>query len=388
MNRFSNWLTIILLLGSGGVYRAALADESGHVAPRMKQFVDAQTISGAVTLVAQHGKVLSLNAVGLADIATNRPMRSDTLFWIASMTKPITATAVMILQDEGKLTVDEPVGKYLPEFIGVKLPNGSQLARPLTIADLLSHTSGVTAPAADSIGRNATLAETVAAIAKQPLQFEPGKEWKYGLGLSVAGRIVEVASGLPFDEFLQNRIFRPLQMHDTTFNPTIEQHERLAIVYRWDRDTKRLAPASSVLNRGFGGERGVPNPSGGLCSTAGDCFRFFQMIASNGELDGQRIVSAMAVKQMTAVRTGELPAGHSPGMGWSLGWGVVREPTGLTAALSPGTYGHGGAFGTLVWIEPQRDAVLILMISRSDLNPVQESNVRGEFAKAALAELK
>jgi CubicO group peptidase (beta-lactamase class C family) len=387
MSRFCIWLSIVLGLASG-VCRAALADEPDAVAARMRQFVDEQVLSGAVTLVAQHGQNVSLNAIGLADMATSRPMRSDTLFWIASMTKPITATAVMILQDEGKLAVDDAVSKYLPEFRNVKLANGRQPARPVTIADLLTHTSGVAAPAAYHVGRNSTLAETAAAIAEQPLQFEPGTEWKYGLGLSVAGRVVEVVSGQPFDEFVQKRIFGPLQMRDTTFNPTAEQRERLATIYRWDRDVNQLAPATSALNRGFDGERRVPNPSGGLCATALDCFRFFQAIANGGELAGQQIVSRAAVKQMTAIRTGQLPAGHSPGMGWSLGWGVVREPTGLTAALSRGSYGHGGAFGTLVWIEPKRDAVLILMISRSDLNPVQESNVRGEFAKAAIAELR
>jgi CubicO group peptidase (beta-lactamase class C family) len=220
------------------------------------------------------------------------------------------------------------------------------------------------------------------------LQFEPGSQWKYGSGLTAVGRIIEVASGQPFDRFLEERIFRPLKMADTTFYPTAEQRGRLATVYRWDRDNKRLAAAAIGVNREPSQERRAPNPSGGLCSTAPDYFRFLQMIANGGELEGQRIVSQSAVKQMTALHTGEMTAGHSPGMGWTLGWGIVREPTGLTAALSAGSFGHGGAFGTQAWIEPKLDAVMILMIARSDMNPTQETTVRGAFAASAVVTIK
>jgi len=354
----------------------------------MQQFVEDRTLNGAVTLIAQHGKVVSLNATGLADIDSNRPMQPDTIFWIASMTKPITATAVMILQDEKKLSVDDPAGKYLPEFNSVKLADGSPPKRPITIADLLSHTSGVANPSPGSLNANPTLAEISAAIAREPLQFEPGSQWKYGSGLTVAGRIVEVVSGQPFDRFLEERVFQPLKMPDTTFYPTAQQRQRLAVVYRWDRENKRLAAADIAANRGPSQERRAPNPSGGLCSTAPDYYRFLQMIASGGELEGQRILSQSAVKQMTTLTTGHMAAGHSAGMGWTLGWGIVREPTGLTAALSPGSFGHGGAFGTHAWIEPKLDAVLILMIGRSDMNPTQEAHVRGTFAGSAVAAIK
>jgi CubicO group peptidase (beta-lactamase class C family) len=385
--------TMKSLLATVGVLIAVCAstcaeDQRTPVATAMQQLVEDKTVSGTVTLVATHGKVISLQASGLADIDANRPMRPDTIFWIASMTKPITATALMILQDEKRLSVDDPAGKYLPEFNSVKLADGSPPKRPITIADLLSHTSGVANPAVGSLGANPTLAEITAAIAREPLQFEPGSQWKYGSGLTAVGRIIEVVSGQPFDRFLDERIFRPLKMPDTTFYPTAEQRQRLATVYRWDRDSKRLAPADISTNREPRQERRAPNPSGGLCSTAPDYYRFLQMIANGGELEGRRIVSQSAVKQMTALYTGEMPAGDSPGMGWSLGWDIVREPTGLTAALSPGSFGHGGAFGTQAWIEPKLEALLIMMIARSDMNPTQEATVRGAFATAAIATIK
>jgi len=364
------------------------AEPLSPVAARMQQFVEDKTVSGAVTLVARHGKVVHLKAVGLADIEAQRAMQPDSLFWIASMTKPITATAVMILQDQGKLSVADPAGKYIPELNSVTVTGGGPPKRPVTIADLLSHTSGVANPAADSLGANPTLAEISLAISKQPLQFEPGSQWKYGSGLTAAGRIVEIVSGQPFDAFLEEQIFRPLGMKDTTFYPTSEQRQRLAIIYRFDKETQRLLPATSALNAEPKMERRAPNPSGGLCSTASDYYRFYQMILSGGKLDGPRIVSAAAIKQMTAIHTGELKAGFSLGMGWALGWGVVREPTAPNAMLSAGSYGHGGAYGTIGWIDPQRDAVLVLMIARSDMNPAQESGIRGAFQQIAVEQLK
>jgi CubicO group peptidase (beta-lactamase class C family) len=364
------------------------AEPLSPVAARMQQFVEAKTVSGAVTLVAQHGKIMRLEAVGLADIEAQRAMQPDSIFWIASMTKPITATAVMILQDQGKLLVNDPAGKYIPEFKAATVAGGGVPQRPVTLADLLSHTSGVANPPVDSLGANPTLAEITPAIAKQPLQFEPGSHWKYGSGLTVAGRIVEIVSGQPFDAFLEEQIFRPLGMKDTTFYPTRDQRQRLAVIYRFDKESQRLLPATSAPNAEPKMERRAPNPSGGLCSTASDYFRFYQMILRGGELDGRRIVSAAAIQQMTAIHTGELKAGFSPGMGWALGWGVVREPTAPNAMLSAGAYGHGGAFGTIGWIDPPRDAVLVLMIARSDMNPAQESGIRGAFQQIAIEQLK
>jgi CubicO group peptidase (beta-lactamase class C family) len=162
----------------------AAEDDHTIVGTRLRELIERRVVSGGVMLVAQNGQVISLDAAGLADIEANRPMHPDTLFWIASMTKPITASAIMILQDDGKLSVEDPAGKYLPEFNQVTLSNGKPPARPITIADLLSHVSGVSNPAPTYLGGNPTLAEMAAAIAKEPLQFEPGSQWKYGVGLT------------------------------------------------------------------------------------------------------------------------------------------------------------------------------------------------------------
>jgi len=310
-----------------------------HIAAAMKKFVATKQISGAVTLVAKGGKVVDFTAVGQANIEDNLPMRKDSMFAIASMTKPITATAVLILQDEEKLSVDDPVAKYIPEFSKVSLKSGSP-KRELTIRDLMTHTSGL-------VGRQSadvSLKQTACELAKRPLGFEPGTMWKYSPGLTVCGHIIEVASGQRYEDFILKRILQPLNMNDTTFFPTQSQQGRLATLYQPTADKNSIEPGTHAL-LDFSKPR-VPNPSGGLFSTASDMAKFYQMILNGGELDGKRIVSKAAVQQMTAVQTGKLKTGFTPGNGWGLGWCVVREPQGVTEMLSPGTYGHGGAFGT------------------------------------------
>ena len=229
------------------------------------------------------------------------------------------------------------------------------------------------------------LAEIATAIAKEPLQFEPGSQWKYGSGLSVAGRIVEVASGKSFQDFVDERICQPLGMKDTTFYPSPEQLKRTATIYKMDKDAGKLAAVPPPV--WASGERRAPNPSGGLYSTAVDYARFLQAIAGGGELDGKRIVSAAAIKQMTSNQTGDLKAGFSPGQTWGLGWGLVREPAN-PKLLSSGAYGHGGAFGTQGWVDPTRQTVLILMIARADLSGSGEPSYWGEFQRVAVENLK
>lgn len=365
------------------------AEGQNFVATRMQQFVENRTVTGAVALVARKGQIVSLDCVGLADIASRRPMTEETMFWIASMTKPITATAVMILQDEGKLSIDSPAAKYIPEFIELTVAGGGSPARPVTIRDLLMHTSGVANPPTAKAGENSTLADTAVAIARQPLEFEPGSKWKYGSGLTVAGRIVEIVSGQPFDAFIEQRIFQPLNMNNTTFDPNAEQRQRLATVYKMNKESRQLEPASvSFSHADANAPRRAPNPSGGLCSTARDYYRFLQMIAGGGELEGKRIVSPRAVQQMTTIQTGDLVTEGRPGAGWGLGWFVVREPAGVSAALSPGSYGHGGALGTQAWVDPTRQAVMVLMIARGDLGASAENSLRAAFASAAVEQVK
>lgn len=360
---------------------AAKAAGPDAIVERMREFVEKGQAAGVVTLVMKDGKVAHHGAVGLADIANNKPMQPDTLFAIASMTKPITATAVMILADEGKLSIDDPVSKYIPEFNEVALKGGEKV-RCMTIKELMTHTSGLVG----SQQNEGMLAETAQLLAKRPLGFEPGIKWEYSPGLSVCGRVVEVVSKQPFDKFLAERIFQPLGMQNTTFNPTAEQRKRIAKLYEPGKDGKPLAQATHWINDLS--EPRTPNPSGGLFSTAKDMGRFYQMVLNGGELDGKRILSPEAVKQMTTLQTGDLQTGFTPGNGWGLGWCVVREPQGVTQNLSPGTFGHGGAFGTQGWVDPEKQMVYVLLIQRTNFGNSDGSDLRGAFHETAVKTLK
>jgi CubicO group peptidase (beta-lactamase class C family) len=362
---------------------------------RMQQLADEGAISGAVTLVARHGQIVSLEAVGLADIANRRPMRPDALFWIASMTKPITATAVLMLQDEKKLSVDDPVETHLPEFKNQwmtesRSTNSLMLKpspRPITIRDLLTHTSGladVPAPRSDS-----TLAELVMAYSQKPLKFSPGSQWEYcNSGINTLGRIVEVVSGQTFAEFLEQRIFKPLGMKDTTFWPTASQTKRLAKSYAPARTGSSLEETNIwFINGNLTDRNRTAFPSGGLFSTAQDMFRFYQMVLNGGSADGKRLVSPELIKLMTRTQTGDLRTGFTEGMSFGLGWAVVKQPSGVTAMLSPGTFGHGGAYGTQGWVDPGKDLILILLIQRAKLQNADASPIRRAFQEAAVGAL-
>ena len=344
------------------------------IAPRMREFVEAKQIAGAVTLVAHKGKIVHLEAVGEADIAAHRPMTKETLFAVASMTKPITATAVMILQDEKKLSIDDPVSKYIPQFKDAQLGEGRP-NREITIRDVLTHTSGLSGDQA-VVG---SLEKTAEELAKRPLKFEPGTKWEYSPGLNVAGRIIEVVSGQRYEDFLAKRIFAPLKMTNTTFDLTPERKKNLALIYKPSEDKKSIEPIEQQLSP----VSGTPayGPSGGLFSTAADMARFFQLVLNGGELDGQRIVSKEAVRQMTSVQTGDLVPGFTPGNGWGLGWCVVREPQEVTKMLSAGTFGHGGGTGERrdgVGI-PKRGTIFVLMICSMGFGNGDGSDVRGAF---------
>lgn len=358
---------------------AASSDDA--VSRTMQEYVDKGRAAGVVTLVVKDGKVVHHGAVGYADLANQKPMKPDALFAIASMTKPIVATAVMMLQDEGKLSVNDPVSKYIPEFKDVALKDGGGV-RAITIKDLMTHTSGVVGDQRNE----GTLEETAIHMAGRPLGFEPGTKWTYSPGLSICGRVVEVASGMPFEKFLETRIFRPLRMTDTTFAPTPKQRQRLAKLYQPGKDGEPFAPAEHWIVDPSTTKS--PNPSGGLYSTARDMGRFYQMVLNGGEIDGKRIVSEEAVREMTTIQTGELETGFTPGNGWGLGWCVVREPQGVTSKLSPGTFGHGGAFGTQGWVDPKRKMIFVLMIQRTNFGNSDASDIRAAFHRSAVESLK
>jgi CubicO group peptidase (beta-lactamase class C family) len=326
-------------------------------------------------------------------------MRPDSLFRIASMTKPITAIGIMMLAEAGKLSVDDPVEKHLPEFRGqmmVATRSGDTITlktppRPITLRDLLTHTSGLPdsappgAPNPPS-GGDRTLAAAVKAYSQRPLSFEPGSKWSYSnAGITTLGRVIEVVSAKPYESFLDERLFDPLGMIDTTFYPSPEQMTRAAVTY--DRKEGELRPVASSKTAPPRGER-LPSPAGGLYSTAPDLARLYQTMLNRGSFGGRRILSEASVAEMTRVQTGDLKAGFTDGMGFGLGWGVVRQPSGVTEALSTGSFGHGGAWGTQAWIDPTKGQFVILMIQRVGLPNSDASEMRGALQRIGLGGVK
>lgn len=368
----------------------------GAIKARMQKFVDDGDIAGAVTVVGRKDGVLATAAVGHRDLAAKDPMRDDTLFRIASMTKPVTAIAVMILADEGKLSVEDDIAKHIPEFAGQMLAEPKKElrkpARPVKVRDLLTHTAGLASNYPKDMAdvyskRDRTLAETTAAVARLPLQFEPGSRWQYcNPGIDTLGRLVEALSGKTFEEFTKSRIFDPLGMTDTAYYPTPEQLKRLAVTYGKDKDGKLMAGPNALI--GLPPDPKHPIPAGGLVSCAADLAKLYRMMLHRGELNGKRILSEKSHAEMTRTQTGDIKTGFVDGMSFGFGWAVVKEPKGVTAVLSPGTYGHGGAFGTQGWIDPQQDLFVVLLIQRTGLPNSDASPMRQALQEAAVAAIK
>lgn len=380
---------------------AALAGSlaAAPVLPGVGDALDAKIaereIAGAVTMVFTADRVLHRQATGLADLASAKPMPEDALFWIASMTKPVTGAAILILQDEGRLSIDDLVEKHLPEFAALRTPTG----RPakLTIKQILTHTSGLGEASGPATQAARNLADLVPAWLGAKMQFEPGAQWKYcQSGINLAGRIVEVVSGKSFDTFTRERIFGPLGMKDATFFPTDAQRGRIATGYSRKKETGALEPAAPRADYGRTG--GPPLGNGGLYCTADDYARFCQMLLGNGTREGKRILSPQAVKVLSSVHTGDLPTGffqteafgrHGAHYGWGIGTCVLKAPhAGAAEVLSPGTYGHGGAWGTQAWIDPVKGVAYLLMVQRANFPNSDASDVRTAFQRAATAALR
>jgi CubicO group peptidase (beta-lactamase class C family) len=349
------------------------------ISRRMERFVSDGQIAGAVTLVATKDRVVHLAAVGKADLASGRPMEPDAIFRVASMTKPITATALMMLVEQGKLSIDDPVAKHVPAFAGQKLKDGSP-ARPVTIRDIVTHTAGLATSPGSGITQDASLEEISNAIGRLSLEFPPGTKWQYSSGITIAGRLIEIASGESYAAYLKRHIFEALGMKDSTFQLTPEQAQRLAVTYQPGKEKGLLEVVKipdSTLSR-------TPNPSGGLYSTAADIARFYQAILSGGAAGGVRLLSEKSVAEMTHIHTPGITTGFTPGNGWGLGWCVVEHPQAVTRLLLSGTYGHGGAWGTQGWIDPQRGLIFVLMIQRQGFGNSDASDVRDAFTEAAV----
>jgi CubicO group peptidase (beta-lactamase class C family) len=298
------------------------------------------------------------------------------------MTKPISATAVMLCRDAGLLSLDDPISKFIPEFAKTET-GGTAGFTPITVGHLLSHTSGL--GGAQRV--HDSLASTAAEIAGRPRLFEPGSRWRYSPGINVAARIVEIVSGQVFAAFLQQRIFDPLEMRDTSFHPSPAQLARLAVLYRPVKGSSQWLPATSWISQLDPHQ--PPNPSASLFSTAGDLARFYRMFLAGGVVNGHRFLSTASLQEMTRTHTSGLIAGFSPGNAWGLGWELILQPQGVNAVLSPGTYGHFGAFGTQGWIDPQRRIFFVLLVQRVGFgDDVANSVLRERFQHAVMGPLR
>ncbi len=354
----------------------------------LKPFITQNEIAGAVTMVVSNDAVLHLSAIGESDMATHAPMKTDDLFWIASMTKPVTGVCLTMLMEEGKLSYEDPVSKFIPEFANLKTPSGKPAN--LTLRHLMTHTSGLGEATREEQSAAKNLAELVPHFLDKKMQFEPGSKWSYcQSGINTLGRIIEIASGQSFPNFIATRLTTPLGMKDTTFYPTKAQQARIAHSYQRTKEGK-LEPATVTLFAGkdLADTNRVPLANGGLYSTAPDYARLCQMLLNNGTLDGKTYLKPESVKQLATVHSGDVKTGFTPGNGWGACVCIVREPQGVTGMLSPGTYGHGGAYGTQVWIDPVKNRAYILMVQRSNFPNSDASDVRKTFQQAAVDTLK
>ncbi len=350
----------------------------------IKACVEKHEVSGAVSLVVTRKNIVHVSAVGQADITAGTPMAPDTMFWIASMTKPITAAAIMMLQDEGKLSIEDPIGKYIPELATLKTKDGKEYK--LTLRQCLTHTSAMGEATPAESDSSKTLAELIPHFAEKPLQFEPGSKWSYcQSGINTLGRIVEIVSKQPLQEFLSKRFFEPLGMKDTTFYPTKEQLPRIVKGYKLADDKLTEVPPIPLVDPK---REHFPAANGGLYSTAADYARFAQMLLNQGSLDGKQYLKPESVNAMSTIQTGDLKVGFTDGNGWGLGCCVVRKPQGVSEMLSPGTFGHGGAWGTQAWMDPEKGVAYILMVQRANFPNADNSDVRKAFQAAAVEALK
>ncbi len=357
---------LVFLVASLGL--AADSAQLAKIAGRMKELVDQQRIAGTVTLFQQKGELVHFEAVGWQDIENKRPMRKDSIFQIMSMTKPFTGTAILMLAEAGRLSVSDPVEKHLPEFRGQMVKVDGVLKKParvITIHDLMTHTSGVHSAPPPGLGElftklDRSLADAVLVYSQQPLDFEPGSKWSYSnAGIATLGRIIEVASGMPYEKFVEARIFQPLGMKDSHFFLPDAKKDRLAIVYKKTATGLERADATILggLSAAARPKAVYPAPEFGMYSTAEDLARFYQALLSGD----RRILSKASIQLMSSKQTGDLRAGHMPNTAFGLTWEVIEDPRGEVHFLSKGTFGHGGAFSTHGWVDPARKTVGVFL---------------------------
>jgi CubicO group peptidase (beta-lactamase class C family) len=345
----------------------------------MRALVDDGKLASVTTLVARHGKVAYVDAYGVQDLVTRKPVASDTIFRIQSMTKPIVGVAMMMLWEQGKWTLDDPVAKHIPEFAGLKVatPNGAVAqTTPMTMRQLMSHTAGfdVNEGYAKAGLRNADLRAMIDKLARLPLAAQPGSDWLYGPSVDIQGYIVEKVSGQSLDVFLRTRIFEPLGMKDTGFWVDASKADRVTSLFTYGPDKRliRATPPPGTVGRpsDFGDPSSKPaflSGNGGLLSTTNDYFRFAQMMLNGGQASGKRFLKASTVELM---RTNVLAEGvhvdlrgpSEPGIGFGLDFAIVMDPAAAKTPEGRNSFYWGGAYGTWFWIDPTNDVVVVGMM--------------------------
>lgn len=351
----------------------------------MEALVDNGKLPGVVTLLARHGKIVAVNAHGLKDVATGAPITEDTLFRMYSQTKPVTGVAMMILYEEGRWKLDEPVTKYIPEFAGLKVFKGldadgkpilEPIARSATMRELMAHTAGfayglITDNPVDKAYResgllgSSTLDAMVSEAARLPLSSQPGTEWKYSIAVDIQGYIVEKLSGQSLADFMQSRIFGPLGMTDTAFWTPPDKVGRFASLYMVNARERTIVPAEGFMVLPVDRPPTAASGGGGLVSTLRDYARFAQMLLNGGQLDGARILAPATVRLMASNHLTEAQLAKNPlgeGVGFGLDVAVVMDPARAGTLAGKGTYSWGGAAGTWFWVDPENDVIFLGMI--------------------------
>ena len=361
---------------------SVLAGES-PVGAALRPYVASNWLAGAVTVVVGPEGVRSHDAVGYADVEAKRPLQKDALFWIASMTKPVTGVAFMMLVDEGKATLDDPVAKFIPQLNNLWVVESrtnetlvlKRQARPITMRHLLSHTSGLpflTPVLADDLA-SLPLDQQVLSFTMNPLEFQPGEGYRYSnQGIDTVGRVIEIVSGMPYERFLQTRLFDPLGMRDTTFFPSASQVRRLAKTYGPNDDKSGLKElAIPYLRLPLDRPGRHPEPGGGLFSTGADLAAFCRLLVNKGVHEGRRLLSERALAELSRVQTGQ------PNQKYGLGFAVDQD--------GKGAFGHGGALGTNMTVYPERGLALIWLVQVRNGYPGKGGAAQGAFSAAALA---
>ena len=440
MNRISSAFAVVVLLlvGFQSVAARDLAsakpERVGMSGERLAKLTSAMnervadgTMVGGLGMIARNGKVIYTQTYGQADREAGKPMQEDALFRIYSMTKPITGVALMMLYEEGKFFLNDPVARYIPQLANLEVALSTadgdtgivsdgtisrgvgegdeslqgQTRKPRrqpTVRDLLMHTAGFTYGvfgntevdqayrAAGILNDDYDLEQFVTKLGQIPLQYEPGTRWHYSVSVDVQGRLVEVLSGMSFGEFLQQRLFTPLDMSDTFFKVPQDKRDRLAQIYTpegvsgtnfFERATgPGLVPSPPSVSAGYLDDSPFESGGGGLVSSARDYMRFSQMLLNGGELDGVRILSPKTIELMTANHLGDIPMGFNrTGAGFGLGFGLVLDPGQVGEVSSAGEYNWGGAAGTTFWIDPQENLIGLFMVQSIP----HRTRLRGEF---------